>query len=155
MPVNGTKPAEGKKLGHTPPAHDWTVIPNIPYAGRKPSLLKRRVEKGPGGTRREVTVCAQTRAWWRDISSMPHCALWTATDWRFALATALVADMFFQGDRPAATELRQRELILGTTVDARRDLRIRYVDPVTRTETDPAVPVADLEERRRRLTSAS
>jgi hypothetical protein len=28
-----------------------------------------------------------------------------------------------------ATELRNREKVLGTTIDSRRDLRIRYTDP--------------------------
>jgi hypothetical protein len=50
------------------------------------------------------------------------------------------------------SELRQREKILGTTLDARRDLRIRYVNA----ETEPVTlaPVDDLDERRARLVNA-
>ena len=70
---------------------------------------------------------------------MPHCILWSASDWQFALDTAAVAAPFHAGEdlRPAlATELRNREKLLGTTWDMRRDLRIRYVPaPV-----DPALP---------------
>jgi hypothetical protein len=49
-------------------------------------------------------------------------------------------------------ELRQREKIMGTTVDSRRDLRIRYIDP------EPEVPViaagASIDDRRTRLLDA-
>ncbi|MEV2236688.1 hypothetical protein [Micromonospora sp. NPDC049891] len=41
--------------------------------------------------------------------------------------TAEVHARFVEGG--SATELRIREKLLGTTLDARRDLRIRYVDP--------------------------
>lgn len=71
----------------------------------------------------------ETRRWWRAISHMPHCVLWSDADWQFALDTALVAATFHAGDVRAAVELRQRERVLGTTADARRDLRIRYVEP--------------------------
>lgn len=60
---------------------------------------------------------------------MPHCCLWDEADWQFAFDTALLAAAFHRGELRRATELRQRERIMGTTVDARRDLRIRYVDP--------------------------
>lgn len=81
-----------------------------------------------------------TRQWWRTVSRVPHAVLWTASDWQFALATALVADDFHHGPTTAAVELRQREKILGVTGDARRDLRIRYVPPV---DDDPAGPRVD------------
>lgn len=73
---------------------------------------------------------AETQHWWSAVSRMPHCVLWTDADWQFALDTALVAAAFHAGDVRVASELRQRERILGTTVDSRRDLRIRYVDRV-------------------------
>lgn len=73
---------------------------------------------------------AETKRWWRTVSRMPHCVLWSAADWEFALDTALVAAAFHAGDTKIASELRQRERILGTTVDARRDLRIAYVSAV-------------------------
>jgi len=79
---------------------------------------------------------------------MPHCVLWTKADWWFALATAVIAAAFHRGDLRQAKELRQRERLLGTTADARRDLRIRYVDSVT--EEKP-IGVTAIEEYRRRL----
>lgn len=84
---------------------------------------------------------AETKKWWRAVSRMPHCVLWTDADWQFALDTALVAAAFHAGDVRVAGELRQREKILGTTADSRRDLRIRYVDP-TEDNADPAIVTA-------------
>ena len=55
----------------------------------------------------------------------------------FAISTVHVAEQAFLGVASAATELRSREKIMGTTVDARRDLRIRYVDELTGEEAEP------------------
>jgi hypothetical protein len=60
---------------------------------------------------------------------MPHCVLWSETDWEYAVDTAQVHAQFSTGDMRVAAELRNREKLLGNTFDARRDLRIRYVDP--------------------------
>lgn len=79
---------------------------------------------------------AETKRWWRTVSRMPHCVLWTDADWQFALDTALIAAGFHAGDMRLATELRAREKILGTTGDARRDLRIRYVDQAAEDEAN-------------------
>lgn len=116
MPVVGRKPKpEGQKRNRVKPVHDWAEVLDVPYAGKVLPLPK---EQGwPAGTRR----------WWRVVSRMPHCVLWSESDWQFALDTALVAAAFHGGDMARATELRAREKILGTTADARRDLRIRYV----------------------------
>lgn len=70
----------------------------------------------------------ETLDWWDSVSTMPHCVLWAESDWQFALDTAIVASAFHAGDVRQAGELRQRERMLGTTVDSRRDLRIRYVE---------------------------
>ena len=52
------------------------------------------------------------------------------------------------GSMPAVGELRQREKIMGTTMDFRRDLRIRYVEP----EVQPILTlVPQLDDRRGRL----
>jgi hypothetical protein len=83
----------------------------------------------------------ETKKWWRVISQMPHCVMWTAGDWQFALDTAMVAAAFHAGDVRVANELRQREKIMGTTGDARRDLRIRYVESADES-ADPAVVTA-------------
>lgn len=85
-----------------------------------------------------TTWPAATIQWWDTLSSMPHCVLWTDGDWQFALDTALVAAAFHNGDVRVATELRRRESAMGTTREARRDLRIRYVDVLPETKADTA-----------------
>ncbi|HVM13619.1 MAG TPA: hypothetical protein VM287_04735 [Egibacteraceae bacterium] len=75
---------------------------------------------------------------------MPHCRLWRDSDWQFALDTALIAAEFHMGDTRTATELRNREKVLGTTVDFRRDLRIRYVEP----DEGPTAEVTRLDDYR-------
>lgn len=118
MAVRGTKPKpEGQKRNRVQSPIDWAVVPNTPFTG------------GPKLPRREQGWPAATVRWWKAVSSMPHCRLWSESDWAFALDTAQVAAAFHSGDVRAAAELRLRDKVLGTTLDARRDLRIRYVDP--------------------------
>jgi hypothetical protein len=88
------------------------------------AALHRQLREGPPGS-----WPAATRRWWRGVSSMPHCALWTETDWQFALDTAVLVAAFHAGNHRVAGEVRRRESMMGTTVDARRDLRIRYLEP--------------------------
>jgi hypothetical protein len=83
---------------------------------------------------------------------MPHCVRCSDGDWSFAIDTAMLAAEFHEsGTSSSAAELRQREKILGTTMDARRALRIRYlpveVAPVEGDEGAPA-PVAQLDDYR-------
>jgi hypothetical protein len=101
-----------------------------------------------------VPVEDRTRDWWRAISSMPHCILWIDADWAFALDTAMVHASSVYGSVTAAAELRQRERILGSTLDARRDLRLKYVDDSGEEVAETAVPtnVTALESRRARLS---
>lgn len=60
---------------------------------------------------------------------MPHCVLWGEAEWDFAVDALELHARFLEGSTPAAVELRNREKVLGTTADYRRDLRIRYVEP--------------------------
>lgn len=60
---------------------------------------------------------------------MPHCALWGSGEWQFALTTAIVADNVHYGVNAAVAQLSAPERQMGVTADARRALRIRYVDP--------------------------
>lgn len=167
MPVRGTKPKpEGKKRFTGGLTHDWVEVPDKPYpASKVPVRLpaKRTLNGNEGPI--QVPVTNQTKAWWKAVSRMPHCVLWSDTDWQFALSSALVADMGFRGVISASVEQRQRERILGTTLDARRDLRIRYVDPSTVT-ADPTPKatkqtaarkdqLAERRSRRERVSSAS
>jgi hypothetical protein len=119
VPVTGRKPKPpGQAVNRAKPAHEWTEVPDVLHSGG-PKL--------PTRTTLGLPMPAATKRWWAAVSTMPHCKLWTPSDWSFALDTALVAAQFHAGDLKQATELRNRERVLGTTVDFRRDLRIRYV----------------------------
>lgn len=121
MPVSGRKPkSAGQAVNRNKPTHEWTEVVDVPFIGG-PELPKTQ----PGGG----AWPAWTRRWWTVLSSMPHCSLWTNSDWEFAFETAaLKATFHAEGGVGLATELRNREKVLGTTVDYRRDLRIRYVE---------------------------
>jgi len=157
MPITGRKPKDyGSKRNRVKPVHDWTEVTDEPFDGPVPvKLPTRRVLSSPEGPY-EVALHPMTRQWWRTVSSMPHAVLWTASDWMFALQTALVADDLHHGRTSAAVELRQREKILGVTGDARRDLRIRYVSAVDDDSLEcggdsPVAEVTNLDARRTRL----
>lgn len=142
MPVAGRKP-KGNPRHRVPPVHEWTEVLDAPFADG-PRLPRCR----PGGK----SWPTRTKKWWAAVSTMPHCVLWSESDWSFAIDTAMLAAEFHDGLISAATELRQREKILGTTADARRDLRIRYLRPEEPVEDDgpdePMPPVARLDEYR-------
>lgn len=141
MPVAGRKPKpDGQKRNRHAPTHDWVEVPNVPFADGR-----RLPPKRPGGK----AWPARTKAWWRVVSSMPHCVLWAASDWEYALDTAQVAAEFHDGDVRVATELRNREKLLGTTLDFRRDLRIRYVD--SKPEAEERADVTSLDDYRQSL----
>lgn len=122
MPVVGRKPKPaGQARNRTTPAHDWAEVPNVPFAAA-PSLPSKQ----PDGR----LWPAWTRRWWQVVSSMPHCCLWSGSDWEFAFDTAFLKARFHvDGGASLATEIRNRERVLGTTADFRRDLRVRYVEP--------------------------
>ena len=139
LPVTGRKPKpEGQARTRHKSSVEWVDVVDVPFSGQVPDLPKRRRIVLPFGQTKDIPLHALTRAWWTTVSRMPHCSLWTESDWRYAISTALVADAFHYGHGPSATELARREKVLGTTVDARRDLRIRYVDP------DAVVPDGDV-----------
>lgn len=117
MPVRGTKP-KAEHRHRVKPTHDWIEVPDVPYEGA-PTLPPNL----PDGN----TWPARTKEWWKVISAMPHCVLWEESDWQFALDTAAVAAAFHEGDLRQGDSLMRREKQLGTTLDYRRDLRIRYV----------------------------
>lgn len=81
-----------------------------------------------------------TRSWWAAIGRLPHAVLWTEADWQFALDTAHLVAAFHAGNHRLAGEIRQREAIMGTTRDARRDLRIRYVEVPSEDEAGAPSP---------------
>ena len=140
MPLAGSKPNEGQPVRHRVKSpHQWTEVEDKPFHGRHP--LPAVMPDGRPWPQR-------TLDWWRSLSAMPHCRLWRKTDWEFAYDTALIAAIFHAGDMRVATEFRQREKILGTTLDSRRDLRIRYIAPRPKEER---AGVTAIEEYRRKL----
>lgn len=139
MPVTGRTPKpQGHALNRNKPTTDWVEVEDVPYAGPRPELPKKRTAMTQFGPK-DFPVKKMTRDWWEAVSTMPHCKLWTASDWAFAVTTAMVADAAFTGGIGAATELRNREKVLGTTVDYRRALRIRYVEPKSAQPVDADV----------------
>lgn len=129
MAVAGRKMAPaGQKRNRAKSDIDWTDVPDVPYAGERPDLPSTRTIVTRDG-QESVRLLSMTTKWWESTSSMPHCVLWTDSDWMFALTTALVADAAFCGIASAAVELRNREKVLGTTSEFRRGLRIRYTQP--------------------------
>lgn len=104
-----------------PLAHGWIAVEKTLFEGG-PDLPPRRAngELWPD----------LIRETWDAWSSMPHAKLWMPSDWSFATATIEIAARFRDGGGTGlATELRDRERVLGTTLDFRRGLRIRYVEP--------------------------
>lgn len=135
MGMAGRKPKpEGQARNRTKPTHDHTEVVNVPFKGGK-----RLPKTQPNGAEWPKA----TKEWWKAVSTMPHCALWTDSDWQFALDTAFVAAQWHAGDLKAATELRNREKVLGTTFEYRRDLRIRYVDPEPETSDSEVTRLDD------------
>jgi hypothetical protein len=75
----------------------------------------------------------------------PHARLWQPAEWSIALDTLeLAADFHKAGEPRFGTELRNREKVLGTTLDYLRGLRIRYVEP----KTDTPAGVANIADYR-------
>lgn len=157
--------AQRVKLGHSSTA-DWTDVPDVPYTG--PSL---DLPKSPGNRRKWFDPVV---AWWQQVRQMPHCVLWSPTDWLFALETAYMKQQYWNDynngelHSTLATEIRRREDQMGCTREALRKLRIRYMPveeweaknpapeaaPVQQTsdsDGDRGAQVASLDERRRRL----
>jgi hypothetical protein len=61
---------------------------------------------------------------------MPHTRLWQASDWSFAFDTIeLVAHAAEGAPVSVSTQIRQRERVMATTLDARLAQRLRYVEP--------------------------
>jgi hypothetical protein len=119
------------------PLKEFHDIPNVPFhAGRKrqlPPLPLSVDEFGQGWPQ-------ATYNWWKALRVMPHCFLWSETDWEYALTTAWIHRRVWLGEYRLSGELRMRERAMGCTDEARRGLRIRYVAP----ETVEAAPVTPL-----------
>lgn len=162
MSVRGRKPEEDRtQVRHrNPETHEWQEVLDQPYTGDKPELPELATMMSRGGNTYTTPYLAETREWWRVLSSMPHCALWEDSDWQFALTSAPIANQVFMGNASAAAELRMREKIMGTTWDSRRDLRIKYVSELSQSnestaESNGQVVKPSSNDRRQRLTSVA
>jgi len=151
MAMAGRKPSDRPTVTRHKPTHDWTEVLNVPYDGEHPELpLTRTILKGDEPI--EIPIENRTRDWWNALTKMPHCVLWQDSDWAFVLDTAMVQAAASHGQVTAMAELRMREKVLGTTVDARRDLRIRYVEPEQ--EAPTIAVVSQIDDRRQKLMDA-
>lgn len=123
------------KHGRTPTtgANDWIDVDDVPFEDAPP--LPRL-----GATERSRAKWhLWTEQWYAEVSQMPHCARWTATDWRTLFDLARMKDQWYKDGDEAKTsqaaEIRHRESALGMTEASRRTLKIRYV-PVRAGEDD-------------------
>lgn len=135
MGLPGTKPVadrtQVRRTNKAEPGAEWREVVDVPHDG--PELPTRARSAAYAEDKPGSGLCVdwpdETLAWWEDVRTMPHAALWTPAEWRTAYAAAETHARFVEGWKGCATgaELRQREKQLGMTYDARRDLRIKYV----------------------------
>jgi hypothetical protein len=88
------------------------------------------------------TACQAEITALQNRARIPHTRLGQPSDWSFALGTIEQVARAPGDGAPVsiATEIRAREKVMGTTVDARLGLRLRYVEP----RTDAARPAASV-----------
>lgn len=131
------------KLGRTPNA-DWVEVPDVPFEGPWPDLPKL------SGRQKWNDLAIR---WWDIAKRLPHAALWDDSDWQYVLETVFMKHYYFrdvqndEGTTSAATEIRRREDNIGTTMEARRKLRIKYVDPEQPGVQDPVGTGAESDDR--------
>lgn len=123
MAIRGRKPKPEDQKVNRNEVIGWIEVPDVPFEPREEHALGKHPEGG------RTKWKPATEAWYDAVSRMPHCILWGPAQWQFARSSALVYDRWLRGDNARAGEIRQREAKMGTTFDARRDLRIRYVNP--------------------------
>ncbi len=120
MPVTRRPKPPGQAVNRHP-VLEFTEVPNRPFS-KAPKL-------GPRASGKPWPMAAIRK--WKAWSRMPHCALWDESDWEFARDSIEVAARMVEAnfDPRLAAELRNREKVIGTTLDYRRDIRVRYVEP--------------------------
>lgn len=140
MPFPGPapKPAD-QRVNRSAKVADTLKVTNTPYLDA-PALPARNPEDNtPWST--------AARAFWTTLSTMPHCCLWSAMDWELAVQTVSLYERTREPGNVglgAHRELRARDKSLGMSLDARRCLRIEYVDE----PADLPAGVTDLATRR-------
>jgi hypothetical protein len=98
---------------------------------------------------------ARTRAWYETWRRAPQASIFTVTDWqRLHMLAPLVEEYWREPRKELLSEIRLNESLLGATHVDRMRGRIK-VEPPKPTSPKPPANVADLTQRRRRLTDAS
>lgn len=155
MGLPGAKPKTDRSqvvTRHKPA--EWTEVPDVAFEGG-PEIPDRNAPEISTALMADAGVIPgrdwphQTRRWWSVIRRMPHAVLWSSADWEFAMATLEIHARTFEGWRGyTGAELRQREKLLGVYMDARRDLRIRYVPAPDAAPSDHDADVVTLADYR-------
>lgn len=153
MALPGVKPnADRSQVRHRNPVADWTEVDNVPYQDGPALPPRARADSiawAEAGVIPGDDWPAVTEHWWGVVSTMPHAKLWEPGDWEFAAMTAEIHARTAEGWKGyTGPELRQREKLLGLYADARRDLRIKYVEPKSKSKTDTPAGVARLDDYR-------
>lgn len=149
MSMAGRKPtADRSQVRFKGAVAEWTEVENMPFTGAPDLPDRSTVDISLTAVAEAGVIPAQawpeaTLRWYRTMSRMPHACLWEPGDWEFVFSTAEIHARFVEGWKgTAASELRQRERLMGAYLDSRRDLRIRYIEPrrAKATGTDDALP---------------
>src|SRR5689334_14011022 len=107
MPAVGRKQKPPGQAINRNATLEWTEVPNVPFT-EGPKLPDTDSDGNPW----PVWIVAR----WDAYSTMPHCVLWTKSDWQFAIDTLTVAAKFERSrESRDAAELRNREKVMGTT----------------------------------------
>jgi len=107
------KPA-GQALNRNKPVHDWTEVPDVPYAGDSPDLPPN------------VPWSAYTLDLWEAARVVPHAGLWSRGEWLIHIAAMFAVEKNWENP---TSEMRLRVAKIGMTAEDLRDLRIRYIEP--------------------------
>lgn len=111
--------------------HQWHEYLNTPNV-KAPPLPPRAMLSGDSDAPTGAGLGRwpdRTMSWYRAVSRMPHTRDWSQEDWEFCWDVAEQHARFHEGWKGyGGSELRLCRRMLGDTWDARRDLRIRYLD---------------------------
>lgn len=140
MPIRGAKPKPPGQAVTRNKRLDWDEVPNVAFTPTH-TLPATRWNGQPW-----PEAALQMWAVW---STMPHCVLWSESDWQFCLESVEAGAAWAEKLMPTyGAELRARQKIMGTTADYRRDLRIRYVNSDGSEALDSDAAVARLDDYR-------
>jgi hypothetical protein len=111
--------------------------------GEQPELPTVSVDSD--GFLHEIKWSPLTIDWWKDWCASPQARVFSRSDWRSLLTTAIVAEKFYRTwEVKYATELRNREAAFGATPIDRLKLRMAWHEDAER-----GLKVSEAEERAR------